>query len=360
LLLLKLKVCFTLLVRQADTAIGLPLTLLDNQKTVTESGLLSLVIPLLNERESIASLLTEIKEVAGGLDMRLEVIFVDDGSSDGSWNIIREMSVADDRVRGIRLRKNFGKAAALQAGFESAKGSIVLTMDADLQDDPHEIPRFLEQIRKGSDVVSGWKKVRHDPWHKVYPSRVFNWMVGWLVGLHLHDHNCGMKAYRAEVLNEIALYGELHRFVPILASSRGFKVSELVINHRPRQFGRSKYRWQRFIKGFLDLGTIHFLTKFGHRPQHLLGSYGLGMGCAGFFGIVISIIALLAGWHSSENSLLLMGFLGFGSGVAFILIAVVLLATGILAELVVERKMREQEPYSIAEKTLSQRTQSDA
>ncbi len=258
-----------------------------------DPGLLSLVIPVFNERESLAALFAEIAEVAKSLDVRVEVIFVDDGSTDGSWEAIRELAAADDRVRGIRFRRNFGKAAALQAGFQSARGAIVMTLDADLQDDPHEIPNFLAAIRGGLDVVSGWKKVRHDPWHKVFPSRVFNRLVGWMTGVHLHDHNCGFKAYRAEVFREVQLYGELHRFVPVLAAGRGFKVGEMVIHHRPRKFGRSKYGWQRFVKGFLDLFTVHFLTKFGRRPQHLLGSYGLLFGGLGFTGLFVLLVNLL-------------------------------------------------------------------
>ena len=325
-----------------------------------DPALVSLVIPLLNERDSLVPLFAEISEVAKGLDLRLEVIFVDDGSTDGSWNLIREIAANDERVRGIRFRKNFGKAAALQAGFDSARGGIIITLDADLQDDPHEIPQFLSEIRNGLDVVSGWKKVRHDPWHKVYPSRVFNHLVGWLMGLYLHDHNCGMKAYRAEVLNEITLYGEMHRFVPILAAARGFKVGELVIKHRSRKFGYSKYRWQRFVKGFLDLGTVHFLTRFGSRPQHLLGTYGLASGCSGLFGMVVSALVLWAGLQWNNNAVLLAGILGFGCCIAMILIAGHLLATGLLAELVTDHKMMDREPFSIAERTISIRTHPDA
>jgi glycosyltransferase involved in cell wall biosynthesis len=319
----------------------------------TVSDLLSLVIPLLNERESLVPLFAEISEVARGLDLRVEVIFVDDGSKDGSWEIIRELAAADERVRGIRLRMNFGKAAALQAGFQTARGNTVITLDADLQDDPHEIPRFLAEIRNGIDVVSGWKRVRLDPWHKIYPSRIFNLLVSWLMGLHLHDHNCGMKAYRAEVLREISLYGELHRFIPILAASRGYKIGELAINHRPRKFGHSKYRWQRFIKGFLDLGTVHFVTKFGRRPQHLLGSYGLAAGCSGLLGMLAFTFVMAAGLRWGDNSTLLVGLLGFGCSIALILLAGQLLAAGLLAELVVARKKSEQEPFSIAERTPS-------
>ncbi len=178
-------------------------------------------------------------------------------------------------MSGLRFRRNFGKAAALGAGFESAHGELVMTLDADLQDDPREIPRFLTAIATGLDVVSGWKRVRHDPWHKVFPSRVFNWLVSRLTGVSLHDHNCGMKCYRREVFREVRLYGELHRFVPVLAAARGFRVGEITIAHRPRRYGRSKYGVRRFVTGFLDLLTVKFLTGFGQRPQHLLGAVGL-------------------------------------------------------------------------------------
>lgn len=327
------------------------MTILPNAMSTVDPELLSLVIPVFNERESLSQLFAEIVEVARGLDLRLEVIFVDDGSQDGSWDAIRELAAADERVRGIRFRKNFGKAAALQAGFQAVHGGVVMTLDADLQDDPHEIPRFIAEICSGSDVVSGWKKVRLDPWHKVFASRVFNRLVGAVTGLHLHDHNCGMKAFRADVLREITLYGELHRFIPILAAARGFKVSELVIHHRPRKFGRSKYRWQRFVKGFLDLGTVHFLTKFGSRPQHLLGSYGLVTGGLGFVGAVISTSMLFMSSHASESSALVVGILGFACSLALLLFAGQLLLVGLLAELVVACKMNEQEPFSIAERT---------
>jgi dolichol-phosphate mannosyltransferase len=239
--------------------------------------MLSIVIPVLNEAESLRALCGELGEVAAAEGYQLDIIFVDDGSTDGSWEAIRSLAAADPRVRGLRFRRNFGKAAALSAGFAEAAGELVMTLDADLQDDPHEIPRFLAEIEKDLDVVSGWKKVRHDPWHKVLPSRVFNRMIGAMTGVRLHDHNCGMKCYRREVLEEIRLYGELHRFVPVLAAARGFRVGEVVIRHRPRQFGRSKYGVARFLKGFLDLLTVKFLTGFGQRPQHVLGTVGLSL-----------------------------------------------------------------------------------
>lgn len=317
-----------------------------------DPGLLSLVIPVFNEHDSLAPLLTEITGVVAGIDLQVEVIFVDDGSTDGSWQLVRELSAKDERVRGIRFRRNFGKAAALEAGFKAARGSVVMTLDADLQDDPHEIPNFLKAVRGGLDVVSGWKKVRLDPIHKTFPSRVFNRMVGVVTKVHLHDHNCGFKAYRADVLRELNLYGEMHRFVPVLAAGRGFKVGELAIHHRPRQFGRSKYGWQRFVKGFLDLVTVHFLTKFGRRPQHLLGSYGLlatGLGFLGFFALLVNFAvqaidpALALGSLTQMYLLVLSGGLVLG-GAQF-------LFTGLLAELVVARKMMEQEPFSVIERT---------
>jgi len=247
---------------------------------------ISAVIPVFNERESLPQLHAEIAAVAATNGLDLEVVFVDDGSTDGSWGVIAELAAKHSWTHGIRFRRNFGKAAALSAGFKAAKGEVVMTLDADLQDDPKEVPRFLEALGGGLDVVSGWKRVRLDPWHKTMPSRLFNALVGWLTGVRLHDHNCGFKCYRAEVLREVRLYGELHRFVPVLAAARGFKVGEIAVDHRPRRFGHSKYGVRRFVKGFLDLLTVKFLTGFRQRPQHLLGSVGLlafALGSLGWF-----------------------------------------------------------------------------
>ncbi len=237
--------------------------------------MLSIVIPVYNESDSLSQLHEELSEVAAAEGYQLGVIFVDDGSTDRSWEEIRAIAAADARVQGLRFRRNFGKASAFSAGFAQATGELVMTLDADLQDDPREIPKFLAEMEKGFDVVSGWKKVRHDPWHKVWPSRVFNWMVGKVTGVKLHDHNCGMKCYRREIFDEVRLYGELHRFVPVLAAGRGYRVGEVVISHRSRRFGHSKYGVTRFVKGFLDLLTVKFLTGFGQRPQHVLGTLGL-------------------------------------------------------------------------------------
>ena len=236
---------------------------------------LSLIIPVYNERESLAALHEQISAVARERELSIEIIFVDDGSRDGSWELVKELASRDPHVRGIRFRRNFGKAAALQAAFREARGPRAITLDADLQDDPAEIPNFLTELSKGLDLVVGWKKVRHDPWHKVFPSRVFNSLVSRLTGVKLHDHNCGMKAYTADVMRELHLYGEMHRFVPVLAAARGFKVSEVVIQHRRRQHGRSKYGFNRFLRGFLDLLTVRYLTTHGRRPMHLFGGWSL-------------------------------------------------------------------------------------
>ncbi len=248
--------------------------------------MLTAVIPVFNEVESLPRLFAELSDVAKAENYDLEVIFVDDGSTDGSWDEIERLSALDSCVKGIRFRRNFGKAAALSAGFDAAQGELIFTLDADLQDDPQEIPRFLAKMEAdGLDCVSGWKQVRHDPWHKVGPSRVFNWLVGYLTGVRLHDHNCGFKCYRREIFDEVRLYGELHRFVPVLAAARGWKVGEIVVNHRARKFGRSKYGVTRIVKGFLDLLTVYFLTGFDQRPQHLLGTLGIISFLLGFLGL---------------------------------------------------------------------------
>jgi dolichol-phosphate mannosyltransferase len=241
--------------------------------------MLSIVVPVYNEQDTLVALHDELDDVGQKHQYDLDVVYVDDGSTDRSWERICELCARDSRVRGIRFRRNFGKAAALSAGFDAACGELVLTMDADLQDDPREIPKLLAKLEAGADVVSGWKKVRHDPWHKVIPSRVFNWLVSWLTGVRLHDHNCGLKCYRREVFREVRLYGELHRFVPVLAAARGWRIDEVAVQHRPRSHGQSKYGWLRIPKGFLDLVTVKLLTGYGQRPQHILGMAGLVCFC---------------------------------------------------------------------------------
>ena len=313
--------------------------------------MLSIVIPVYNEVESLSALHGELDAVAREHGYDLDIVFVDDGSSDGSLEAIARLAAEDPRVRGIRFRRNFGKDAALNAGFRAVRGDFVMTLDADLQDDPREIPRFLAEMEtKNLDVVSGWKQVRHDPWHKVGPSRVFNWMNSVVTGVDLHDHNCGMKCYRRQVVREVRLYGELHRFVPVLAAARGFKIGEGVIQHRPRQFGHSKYGMRRFVKGFLDLLTVKFLTGFGHRPQHLLGTAGLVF----LFLGALEMLYLTGYW-------LVKTFQGIDPrlhqrpaliySVALLLLGGQLLSMGFLAELITSFHGRESDSYAVAEVT---------
>jgi len=314
-----------------------------------KSELVSVVIPVLNESRSLEELGRTLLAVGERHGLQLEVIFVDDGSSDDSWDKIRALAACDPRVRGIRFRRNFGKAAALGAGFHAALGQTVLQMDADLQDDAAELPEFLAKLGEGFDVVNGWKRVRRDPWHKVWPSRVFNWLVSGLTGLKLRDHNCGFKCFRAEVVKQLPLYGELHRFIPVMAHARGYRVAELPVEHHPRRYGRSKYRFHRFIKGFLDLLTVVFLTVFGQRPLHLLGGIGLPAFLLGAAGLTyLGVCWILARFH-------VHGFGPIGArpllvySLACLIIGFQMLSVGFLAELVASQNVRHEPKYTIAE-----------
>ena len=313
---------------------------------------LSLVVPVYNEEESLTTLYDEIVAVAQTLDAEIELIFVDDGSTDSSWAIIAALAERDSRVIGVRFRRNFGKADALDVGFRTATKPIVMTLDADLQDDPKEIPDFLKLLDSGYDVVSGWKKKRHDPWHKVLPSRVFNAMVSRLTGVKLHDHNCGMKCYRREIFDEITLYGELHRFVPALAAARGFKVGEKVVEHRARKFGVSKYGFNRFIKGFLDLLTVKFVTSYGQRPQHLLGTIGLTSFAVG----AVTMCWMAIHWILARIPCLGLAEYHLGGrpavvySAALLLLGAQFLSVGVVAELVVSYQNRKGREYSIKER----------
>ncbi len=312
--------------------------------------MLSFVIPVYNEEESLEKLHEQIDEVGKANDYDLEIVFVDDGSKDRSWAVIQSLAEKDPRVQAIRFRRNFGKAAGLNAGFAAARGETVMTLDADLQDDPAEIPGFLEKMDEGFEVVSGWKKRRHDPWHKVGPSRVFNWMVSRLTGVKLHDHNCGMKCYKREIFDEVTLYGELHRFVPVLAAARGYRVSERVVQHRARQFGQSKYGVTRILKGFLDLLTVKFLTGFGQRPQHVLGTIGLMSfllgGCGMFYLSVYWLVAQI--WPGLEL-LPLHERPAVIYSVGLLLLGAQFMSVGFLGELVIANNQKSERNYSITE-----------
>jgi len=315
--------------------------------------MLSLVIPVFNECQSLAELWAEIDGVATAQGYDIDAVFIDDGSTDGSWKVIERLATADPRVQGIRFRRNFGKAAALNAGFRAARGDIIITLDADLQDDPAEIPNFLRRLNEGYDVVSGWKKIRHAPWHKVFPSRVFNWMVSKMTSVVLHDHNCGMKCYRRAVIEEVRLYGELHRFVPVLAAARGWTVGELAIQHRARKHGQSKYGVRRFAKGFMDLLSVRFVTGYGNRPQHFLGSVGLTAFSLGALGLLY----LTAAWaitrlSDSLEDINLHQRAIFYYSITALILGAQFVSVGFLAELIAARSYRESDAYSIAEEIL--------
>jgi dolichol-phosphate mannosyltransferase len=314
--------------------------------------MLSVVVPIFNEAQSLEALHRELREVALANGYELDLLLVDDGSTDDSWEVICRLAAADQQLHGIRFRRNFGKAAALSAGIAEARGELVMTLDADLQDDPHEIPRFLAMMEKHFDVVSGWKKVRHDPWDKVLPSRLFNRTVSGVTGVTLHDHNCGMKCFRRQIFDEIRIYGELHRFIPVLAAARGYRVGEVVVNHRPRRFGRSKYGVGRLVKGFLDLLTVKFLTAFGERPQHVLGSAGLASLGLGLLGLAHLLLAWIvtrvvpsATWLMPYGSLATIGSIGL------LFLGGQLLSLGLLGELLVAQRGPVIPRYSILERT---------
>jgi len=312
--------------------------------------MLSIIVPVLNEAESLRELLAQVARSCAGCNQLFELLFVDDGSTDGSWKVIQDLATAHPEVGAIRFRRNFGKAAALTAGMRAARGDLILMMDADLQDDPAEIPAFLRKLNDGFDVINGWKERRFDPWHKVYPSKVFNGLVGWMTGLWLHDHNCGLKLFRTEVAQEIRLYGELHRFIPVLAHARGFKVGELAIKHRPRKYGISKYGVRRFMRGFLDLLTVKFLTGFGQSPQHMLGAFGLGcfafgllgLGWLSFLWVLMNVIGVMDPAPIGSRPLL---FYSLGA----LLLGAQAISLGLLAELIVANTGREQDTFSVRE-----------
>jgi glycosyltransferase involved in cell wall biosynthesis len=300
---------------------------------------ISVVVPLLNEEHSLEALYQEITSALEPREERWEVVFVDDGSTDGSLDLLTRLNAETTNVVVVHLRRNFGKAAALQAGFLEARGDIVVTIDADLQDDPAEIPQMLAKLDEGFDLVSGWKTRRSDPFLRRLFSRMFNWATAVVSGVRLHDVNCGLKVYRAEVLQGIRLYGELHRFIPILASYRGFRVAELPVNHRPRQHGRSRYGPERYLRGFFDLLSVTFMGRYRHRPLHLFGGVGLLMGAVGFVILLYLTMLKLWGHGIGTRPLLTLGVLLLVVGIQFV-------SLGLISELVTsqhEERMDERE-----------------
>lgn len=305
---------------------------------------ISIIIPLMNEEGSLQELYNQIIDTMSGMDSTYEIIFIDDGSSDSSFSIISDLHDKDNRVEVIKFRRNFGKASGLQAGFNAARGKIIITMDADLQDSPKEIPRFLNELDKGYDIVSGWKKERHDPKSKTGPSKLFNWITSRISGIEIHDFNCGFKAYRREVFDHVELYGELHRYIPVLAGWKGYKVTEIVVDHQARAHGESKYGWERLAKGLLDLITIYFTRKYAKRPLHIFGILGLFCFAVGMLALsYLTILWLFDAGPIGNRPLLFFGILS-------ILFGGQLLSFGILAEMLAMLDNRFGEPYVVSEK----------
>jgi glycosyltransferase involved in cell wall biosynthesis len=293
----------------------------------TLSAVISVVVPVYNEERSVALLYEELQAALDPLGDAWEAVYVDDGSTDSSFAALTRLHSAHDNVVVVRLRRNFGKASALAAGFAQASGDVIVTIDGDLQDDPSEIPHLLAKLDEGFDLVSGWKAKRRDPIPRRAFSKVFNFAVGVVSGVHLHDMNCGLKAYRASVVRGLPLYGELHRFLPVLAYQRGYRIAELPVNHRPRAHGRSRYGFERYLRGFFDLLTVSFIGRYRHRPLHLFGGLGLLTMMSGF-ACLIYLTFLKAQGHAIGSRPLL------ALGVLLVVVGIQLLSIGLIGEMI--------------------------
>jgi len=314
-----------------------------SNKVKTSFKKLSVIIPLYNEEESIRPLLNEIKKALGRVAIDDEVLFMDDGRTDDSLKQIKEISKTDKRFRFISFRKNYGKSAALHIGFKNAKGNAIVTIDADLQDDPQEISNLLKKLDEGYDLCSGWKKKRRDPFIKKYSSRFFNFITRLISGIKIHDFNCGLKAYRKEVVENIKVYGEMHRYIPVLAKWQGFKITEIPVQHHPRRYGKSKYGISRFFKGFVDLITVTFATRYIKRPMHFFGFFGALAFIAGVIVLGYLTVLWIQGQPLSNRPMIFLGML-------LIIVGVQMFSVGLLGEMLVHNSMDEKE-YVIKEKS---------
>jgi glycosyltransferase involved in cell wall biosynthesis len=306
------------------------------QPTKVSFQKISLVIPLFNEEESILPLINEIRKAIKPLNKPYEVIFVDDGSTDNSLRTIKDAAKTDNRLKFISFRKNYGKSAALQVGFKAATGDAIITMDADLQDDPHEIPNLLKKLDEGFDLCSGWKKERFDPFIKKYSSRFFNFVTKIISGIKIHDFNCGLKAYRREVVQNLNVYGELHRYVPVLAKWQGFTITEIPVKHHKRRYGKTKFGVSRFFKGFIDLITVTFVGRYVKRPMHFFGFLGA---MSFLVGIIVNgylTIEWVSGKPLSNRPMLFLGML-------LIIVGVQFFSVGLLGEMLVHQNQSERE-----------------
>ena len=290
----------------------------------------SIVIPAKNEEDTISMIYKQIDVVMNKLETTYEIVFVDDGSVDKTYEEMKKLNKKyPKKIAVVKHRGNWGKSIALQSGFKLARGEITITMDADLQDTPEEIPNFIKKIEKGYDLVSGWKKIRHDPISKTLPSKLGNKLASFLTGVKLHDFNCGFKAYRSQVVKNLNLYGELYKFIPIIAGKKNYKIAEIVVKHKKREFGKSKFGWERNAKGFLDIMTIFFITGYIKKPGHFFGTLGLISFLFGFLiGIYITYLRITTGGINYRYPLLFLGILAM-------IIGIQLVTTGLLAELFV-------------------------
>lgn len=308
---------------------------------------ISLVIPLYNEDESLPELVEWIDRVMVENKFSYEVILIDDGSTDSSWKVINDLNIKFPSVKGIRFRRNYGKSAGLNVGFDHAEGDVIITMDADLQDSPDEIPDLYKMITvDGFDLVSGWKQKRYDPFMKTFPTKIFNWATRKMSDIQLHDFNCGLKAYRKNVIKSIEVYGEMHRYIPVIAKTAGFRnIGEKVVQHRARKYGVTKFGWERFINGLLDLVSIYFVGKFGKRPMHffgLIGTFSFVIGFAIAFYLAIAKFAFQE-YKMTERPIFYFGILAMVIGVQLFL-------AGFLGELI-SRNSTDRNNYQLAEKT---------
>lgn len=311
---------------------------------------LSLVIPLYNEDESLTELTAWIERVMDENKFSYEVLFIDDGSTDDSWEVITRLNTKNDKIRGIRFRRNYGKSAALNVGFAAAKGDIIITMDADLQDSPDEIPQLRKRIlEEGYDLISGWKQKRFDPLTKTIPTKLFNWASRKMSGIYLHDFNCGLKAYKSEVVKSIEVYGEMHRYIPVLAKWAGFrKIGEQVVQHQARKYGHTKFGWDRFINGFLDLLSIFFVSKFGKKPMHFFGLYGTVMFMLGFVSSALIGIGKLINLANEVPTIKVTDNPWFYIALATMVIGTQMFLAGFIGELI-GRSAADRNEYLIRE-----------
>jgi len=309
--------------------------------------MLSVVIPAYNEEENVPILYEKLKKVLDGLGQDYEIIFVDDGSTDGTYQRLKQLAEKDSRLKVIRFKRNYGQTAAMSAGFEHAKGDVIITLDADLQNDPEDIPLLLEKLEEGYHVVSGWRKDRKDPFlSRKLPSMVANWLISKITGVHLHDYGCTLKAYRAEVVKDLELFGDMHRFLPALTKRRGAKITEVVVRHHPRMFGKSKYGIGRTVRVLLDIMLVKFLNEYINKPLYMFGSVGfllLGLGLFSLFYLIF--LKLFLEEPIGRRPLLILSVL-------LILAGIQLISTGLLAELLVRiyYRTKDAKPYVIQEK----------